>query len=145
MHKLCEKDESKKMSFTIAMWSFLIQFAFYQFNYYLEFYYLDDRVQDIILHSFLSILEIKTFGLGSTIRDVSSEICSNIAYVTSGNGAHWDIGLVFESMNNFKTKSDTKLITLSCKFLIFKTKKDLILVGFFLIQRYHARHLQQIH
>ena len=58
-------------------------------------------------------------GLGSTIRDVFSEICSNIAYVNSGNGDHWDIGLVFESMNNFKTKSDTKLITLSCKFLIW--------------------------
>ena len=80
----------------------------------------------ILLIFYQYILEIKTFGLGSTIRDVFSEICSNIAHVTSGNGGHWDIGLVFESMNNFKTKSDSNLITLSCKFLIFKTKKDLI-------------------
>ena len=27
-------------------------------------------------------------------------------------------------MNNFEIKSDTKILTLSCKFLIFQTKKQ---------------------
>ena len=53
-------------------------------------------------------------------------------------------------MNNFEIKSDTKILTLSCTFLIFKTKNSLNLfseVGscFFLILCYQTRHLQQIH
>ena len=75
------------------------------------------------LSTIIITLEIKTFGLGSTIGDVFSEICSDIvSCVTSGNGDCWDIGLnifltevirqiwlnknlVFVSMNNFKGKS----------------------------------------
>ena len=43
------------------------------------------------LNCVLEILEIKTFGIGSTIQDVFSEIGSNIACVTSGNGGHMDM------------------------------------------------------
>ena len=48
---------------------------------------------DYDLKSKYYVLEIKTFGLGSTIGDVFSEICSNIALcVTSGNGGCWNVG-----------------------------------------------------
>ena len=40
----------------------------------------------IYVHMIYTALEIKTFGLGSTIGDIFSEILSNIALcVTSGN------------------------------------------------------------
>ena len=56
--------------------------------------------------------------------------------MTSDNGGHWDLGLLPEVViclnkyiffgleNNFEAKSDTKILALSCKFLIFKTKID---------------------
>ena len=48
--------------------------------------------QDFLLGRIYSI-EIENFGLGSTIGDVFSEICSNIALcVTSGNGGCWNVG-----------------------------------------------------
>ena len=40
------------------------------------------------------LLEIKTFGLESTIGDVFSEIHGNIVLCgTYGNGGHWDVDL----------------------------------------------------
>ena len=47
-----------------------------------------------ILNSKYLEIEIKTFGLASTIGDVFAEIHGNIALcVTSGNVGHWDVGL----------------------------------------------------
>ena len=77
-------------------------------------------------------LEIKTFGLGSTIGDSFLRFAV-VLCVTSGNVGLWDIApqylsymrlylksdkirnIVFWSMNNFETESDTKILALSVK------------------------------
>jgi hypothetical protein len=81
----------------------------------------------------MKLLEIKTFGIGYTIGDVVSEICSITALCVTSD--HWDVGLnlsylrlylnskINGSINNFETKIKTKIINLSCKFLTFKAKK----------------------
>ena len=52
------------------------------------------KKQKVLIQNNKYVLEIKTKGLGSTIGDVFSKICSNITLcVTSGNGGCCDIGL----------------------------------------------------